>query len=97
MVAAQWAAPPSFRSSRSTQVMTVWRRPSSASMVATRSGSSGSAGSGRPVGTSQNWQDRVQMPPRIMMVSDCRFQHSPMLGQDALSQTVCSPSSRTRA
>ena len=46
MVAAQWAAPPSFRSSRSTQVMTVWRRPSSASMVATRSGSSGSAGSG---------------------------------------------------
>ena len=39
---------------------------------------------------------RVQMPPRIMMVSDCRFQHSPMFGQEALSQTVCSPSSATR-
>ena len=30
------------------------------------------------------------------MVSDWRFQHSPMFGQDALSQTVCSPSSATR-
>ena len=36
------------------------------------------------------------MPPRIMIVSDWRFQHSPMFGQDALSQTVCSPSSATR-
>ena len=36
------------------------------------------------------------MPPRIMIVSDCRFQHSPMFGQDALSQTVCRPSSATR-
>jgi len=57
-------------------------------MVATRAGSSGSAGKGRPVGTSQNWQERVQMPPKIMMVSDRRFQHSPMFGQVALSQTV---------
>jgi len=65
-------------------------------MVATCSGSSGSGGSGRPVGTSQNWQERVQIPPRIMMVSDWRFQHSPMFGHDALSQTVCSPSSATR-
>src|SRR5450432_4404014 len=31
-----------------------------------------------------------------MMVSERRFQHSPMLGQDALSQTVCNPSSATR-
>ena len=36
------------------------------------------------------------MPPRIMIVSDWRFQHSPMFGQDALSQTVCRPSSATR-
>ena len=36
------------------------------------------------------------MPPRIMIVSAWRFQHSPMFGQHALSQTVCSPSSATR-
>ena len=31
-----------------------------------------------------------------MIVSACRFQHSPMFGHDALSHTVCSPSSATR-
>ena len=91
-VAAQCAAPPSSRSSRSTQVITVWRRSSAASISATRRGSSASGGSGRPVGTSQKRQLRVQMPPRIMIVSARRLQHSPMLGQEALSQTVCSSS-----
>src|SRR6185436_10853055 len=55
-----------------------------------------SGGSGRPVGTSQNWHERVHVPPRIMIVSACRFQHSPMLGHDALSHTVCRPNSATR-
>jgi hypothetical protein len=53
-------------------------------MVATRSGSPRSTGSGRPVLTSQNRHDRVQMSPRIMIVSARWFQHSPMFGQLAL-------------
>jgi len=57
-------------------------------MVATRSGSAGSGGSGLPVGTSQNLHERVHSPPKIMMVSDFALQHSPTLGQEALSQTV---------
>ena len=52
---------------------------------------------GRPVGTSQNRQERVHTSPRIMMVNDRRLQHSPMLGQDALSHTVCSPCACTWA
>ena len=84
MVSAQCAAPPSSRSSRSTQVMTVCSRLSSASMVATRSGSPGSGGNGRPVATSQKRHERVQVSPRIMIVSARRVQHSPMLGHEAL-------------
>jgi len=60
-------------------------------------GSSGSGGSGRPVATSQNRHDRVQMSPRIMIVSARRVQHSPMFGQLALSHTVWSASSLTIA
>ena len=69
IVSAQCAAPKSARSSRSTHVITVCSSASSPSISATRRGSSGSGGSGRPVVTSQNRHDRVQMSPRIMIVS----------------------------
>ena len=45
------------------------------------------------VATAQKPQARVQMSPRIMKVA-VRGQHSPMLGQRASSQTVCSSRSR---
>ena len=44
--------------------------------------------SGAPFCTAQNPQRRVQTLPRIMNVAVRRFQHSPTLGQAALSQTV---------
>src|SRR5688572_21354650 len=53
-------------------------------------GSSESGGSGRPWATSQNGQRRVQMSPRIMNVAVPLPKHSPILGQEASSQTVCS-------
>jgi hypothetical protein len=42
-----------------------------------------------PLGTAQNPQARVQMSPKIMKVAVPCSQHSPMLGQRALSHTVC--------
>src|SRR5688572_16520556 len=48
-----------------------------------------------PIFTSQKRHDRVQMSPRIMIVSARRLQHSPMFGQLALSHTVLSCSSFT--
>src|SRR6266481_3549000 len=60
-----------------------------ATASATRKGSSSSGGpTGLPEGTAQNPQARVQMSPRIMKVAVPCSQHSPMLGQRALSQTV---------
>src|SRR5688572_31202321 len=53
-------------------------------------GSSASGGSGRPWATSQNGQRRVQMSPRIMNVAVPLPKHSPRLGQEASSHTVCS-------
>ena len=53
-----------------------------------------SMGCGRPLGTAQKPQRRVQRLPSIMKVAVLWFQHSPMLGQWADSQTVCRPSSR---
>ena len=95
MVAAIWAAPPSSRSSRSTEVTTTWSRPSFSTAIATFSGSSGSSGKGLPVATLQKAQARVQVSPMIMKV-ECFFdQHSPMLGQPASSHTVTSLLSRT--
>ncbi len=49
---------------------------------------------GLPDGTAQNPQARVQIFPRIMNVAVRCSQHSPMLGQRALSQTVLRPSVR---
>src|SRR5712671_423277 len=57
-------------------------------------GSSASGASGLPCATSQNGQRRVQMSPRIMKVAVPLPKHSPMLGQDASSHTVCSFCSR---
>ena len=44
----------------------------------------------------QNPHARVQISPRIINVAVRRSQHSPMFGQRALSQTVCSRSRSTR-
>ena len=94
-VRAKCAAPPSARSSRSTEVMTTWLRPIFATAAATRSGSVGSSGAGLPVATLQKPQARVQISPMIIMVAWDFSQHSPMLGQPASSQTVTSPCART--
>src|SRR5882724_4996324 len=90
-------APPSSRSSRSTEVTTTCARPSLAQASATCSGSCGSSWSGRPVATLQKAQARVQREPRIITVACFCFQHSPMFGQAASSQTVLSPSWRISA
>ena len=89
MVSAKWAAPPSGKSSRSTEVMTTWRRFIFSAASATRRGSSGSRGAGRPVRTLQKRQLRVQVSPIMRKVAVPIPQHSPMLGQCASSQTVC--------
>ena len=91
MVSAKMGAPPSFRSSRLTLVTTACFTPISRAASATRLGSSQSRpSSGRPVFTAQNPQLRVQTFPRIMNVAVPAVQHSPIFGQRALWQTVCS-------
>ena len=49
---------------------------------------------GRPWPTSQNGQRRVHLSPMIMNVAVPLPKHSPMFGQLASSQTVCSLCSR---
>jgi NAD(P)-dependent dehydrogenase (short-subunit alcohol dehydrogenase family) len=95
--AAKCAAPPSARSSRSTEVITTCARPILATASPTRSGSVASSGSGLPVATLQKAQARVQTSPMIIMVAWLLSQHSPMFGQAASSQTVTRPCSRTTA
>ena len=90
-------APPSGRSSRSTEVMTMCSRPSLAAASATCSGSAASTARGMPVFTLQNAQARVQTSPRIITVACFLLQHSPMFGQAASSHTVFSPSPRIRS
>ena len=97
MVCAKCSAPPSGRSSRSTEVTTTCCSPSLAVASATRSGSPGSSAPGSPVLTLQNAQARVQVSPMIMKVACFFSQHSPILGQPASSQTVCRPFARTIA
>src|SRR4051794_11251640 len=64
-------------------------------MVCARwTGSSASGASGLPCATSQKGQRRVQMSPRIMKVAVPLPKHSPMLGHEASSHTVCSFCSR---
>src|SRR5690606_39510885 len=86
----------SFRSSRSTEVITQCFTSISFTDWATRFGSSQSTASGRPVATAQNEQERVQMFPNIMNVAVPAPQHSPILGQLPLSQMVCSLCSSTK-
>src|SRR5580704_5901097 len=94
MVSAKTLAPPTLSSSRFTLVITACFRPRVATASATRRGSSQSMGSGRPLGTAQKPQRRVQMSPSNMKVAVLWFQHSPMFGHCADSQTVCSPRPR---
>jgi hypothetical protein len=88
------SAPPSARSSRSTEVITTWFSPSFSTATATRPGSNTSSASGRPVATLQNVHPRVQISPMIIIVAWPWDQHSPTLGQPASSQTVTSRFSR---
>src|ERR1035441_3234136 len=94
MTSTKARAAPRLSSSRLTLVMTAWASESWATAEATRRGSSKSMGSGFPLGTAQKPQRRVQRWPSIMKVADFWFQHSPRLGQFALSQTVCRLRSR---
>ena len=87
IVRAKIPAPPSSRSSRSTEVMTACLRPSSATDSATRNGSPRSSSVGRPEVTAQKRHARVQTSPRIMKVAVRRFQRSKMLGPSS-SHTV---------
>ncbi len=83
MVWAKCAAPPSPRSSRSTEVTTTCARPSFTTASATRPGSNESKALGRPVATLQKVQPRVQISPMIIIVAWPFDQHSPALGQPA--------------
>ncbi|HEV2864579.1 MAG TPA: hypothetical protein VGX48_26505 [Pyrinomonadaceae bacterium] len=83
MVSAQWAAPPSARSSRLTEVMTACARSRVFTASATWRGSSGSSGMPAPFETAQKPQWRVQMSPPIMKVAVLSVQHSKMFGQRA--------------
>jgi hypothetical protein len=60
------------------------RRPMSATVCASLSGSTGSGGLGRPWATSQNEQRRVHTSPRIMKVAVPWLKHSWMFGQRPL-------------
>src|SRR5260221_13127706 len=65
-------------------------------MAATLAGSSASSQPrGLPVSTAQKRQAPVQTAPRTMIVAVPAFQHSPMLGHLAPSQTVARRGSRT--
>ena len=89
MQSAKCCAPPSRRSSRSTEVMTTYFNFMAATDSARCLGSSLSSSLGRPCPTSQKGQRRVQMSPIIMKVAVPWLKHSPMLGQEASSHTVC--------
>ena len=94
ITSAKCRAPPSTRSSRSTDVITTCRKPSRATASATRRGSVASSASGIPVRTLQKLHARVHVSPMIIIVA-CRCdQHSPIFGQAASSHTVTSPFSR---
>src|ERR1700689_5553243 len=92
-VAAKCAAPPSGKSSRSTDVTTTCCKPSRATASAIRRGSSLSSGRTLPCATAQYGQLRVHTSPISMKVAVRCEKHSPMLGQHASWQTECSFSS----
>ena len=82
--------PPSFKSSRSTEVITACLMLIILIERATFSGSSHSTVSGLPVFTPQKPQERVQILPRIINVAVPSPQHSPIFGQLPLVQMVFS-------
>src|SRR5690606_31118313 len=90
MVSAQMIEPISFKSSRSTLVITACLIFINLIERATFSGSSQSTVSGLPVLTPQNPQERVQIFPRIINVAVPSPQHSPILGQLPEVQIVLS-------
>ena len=98
MVWAKCPAPPSSRSSRSTEVTTTCFSPSLATAARHVGRLEGieRARAGRSP-RCRRLQARVQVSPMIIMVACFLAQHSPMLGQAASSQTVCRPCSRARS
>src|SRR6476620_5433988 len=90
MVSNQIIEPISFKSSRSTLVITACLIFMILMERATFSGSSQSTVSGLPVFTPQKPQERVQTLPRIMKVAVPSPQHSPMFGQLPEVQIVLS-------
>src|SRR5262245_34999879 len=94
---AKWSAPPSFRSSRATAVITTCFKFIRRTASATRFGSSSSNANGFAVVTAQNPHARVQRSPAIMKVAVPWLQHSHRLGHCALSQTVCNRKSEMSA
>ena len=81
-------APPSFKSSLSTEVITACLTFINFIDLATLRGSKVSTASGRPVLTLQNPHERVQMFPSIIKVAVPAPQHSPIFGQLPLSHIV---------
>src|ERR1700737_3880108 len=94
---AKWFAPPSFKSSRATAVITTCFNFIRMTASATRCGSSSSNANGFAVVTAQNPHARVQRSPAIMNVAVPWLQHSQRFGHCALSQTVCSRRSEMSA
>src|SRR5689334_10673438 len=97
IVCAKCLAPPSFRSSRATAVMTTCFNFIRLTASATRCGSSFSKANGFAVVTAQNPQARVQRSPAIIIVAVPWLQHSQRFGHCALSHTVCSRKSEISA
>src|SRR6056297_3232087 len=89
MVFAQNEAPPSDKSSLSTEVITQCFSFINLIDSARRLGSFWSTGPGFPVFTPQNLHERVQISPKIINVAVPLFQHSPMFGHVPLVQMVC--------
>jgi hypothetical protein len=94
ITSAKARAPPTRSSSRLTLVMTACCSPSWPRPGPRAAARQSRWGSGRPLGTAQKPQRRVHRLPSIMKVAVLWCQHSPMLGQCALSHTVCSFSAR---
>src|SRR6266480_4432149 len=89
IVRAKWLAPPSFKSSRATEVITTCFNFIRRTASATRCGSSSSSAYGLAVVTAQKPQARVHRSPAIIIVAVPWLQHSHRFGHCALSQTVC--------
>src|SRR5258705_3512020 len=97
IVRAKCSAPPSFRSSRATAVITTCFKFIRRTASATRLGSSPSSANGFAVVTAQNPHARVQRSPAIIKVAVPWLQHSQRFGHCALSQTVCNCKSEMSA